>query len=94
LLGESAGKHGLRLAERLRNAGLRIECHCGSGGLKAQLKRADRSGARFALMLGDEELREKTVTVKDMRGQDVQVSVHQDVLIDFLNERTGRRLKT
>jgi histidyl-tRNA synthetase len=94
LLGESPGKHGLRLAERLRNAGLRIECHCGSGGLKAQLKRADRSGARFALMLGDEELREKTVTVKDMRGQDVQVSVHQDVLIDFLNERTGRRLKT
>lgn len=94
LLGESAGKHGLRLAERLRNAGLRIECHCGSGGLKAQLKRADRSGARFALMLGDEEMRDKTVTVKDMRGHDVQVSVHQDVLIDFLNERTGRRVKT
>jgi len=62
--------------------------------LKVQLKRADRSGARFALLLGDEEIREKTVTVKDMRGQDVQVSVRQDVLIDFLNERTGRRLKT
>jgi histidyl-tRNA synthetase len=94
LLGESAGRHGLLLAESLRNAGLRIECHCGGGGLKAQLKRANRRGARFALMLGDEEMRDKTVTVKDMRGQEVQVSVHQDVLIDFLNERTGRRTKT
>ena len=94
LLGESAGRHGLLLAERLRQAGLRIECNCGGGGLKVQLKRADRSGARFALLLGDEEIRDKTVTVKDMRGRDVQVSVHQDVLIDFLNERTGRRVRT
>ena len=90
LLNESAGRHGLRLAERLRNAGLRIECHCGGGGLKTQLKRADRSGARFALMLGDEETRDNTVTVKDLRGQPVQVTVHRDVLIEFLNERIGR----
>jgi histidyl-tRNA synthetase len=94
LLGELAERHGLPLAERLRDAGLRIEYNCGGGGLKTQLKRADRSGARFALMLGDEEMRDKTVTVKDMRSQEVQVSVHQDVLIDFLNERTGRRIKT
>ncbi|MCR4301569.1 MAG: histidine--tRNA ligase [Sulfuricaulis sp.] len=93
LLGKLAERQGLPLAERLRNAGLRIEYNCGGGELKAQLKRADRSGARFALMLGDEEMRDKTVTVKDMRGQEIQVSVHQDVLIDFLNERTGRRMK-
>jgi histidyl-tRNA synthetase len=67
LLGAEAELQGPRLAERLRDAGLRIECNCGGGGLKAQLKRADRSGARYALLLGEEELRHGTVTLKDLR---------------------------
>lgn len=90
LLGEAAGKQGPILAERLRDAHLRIECHCGSGGLKTQLKRADRSGAHFALLLGDDEVRNQTVTVKDLRlgSSQVQVSVAQGALIEFLKSKT------
>jgi histidyl-tRNA synthetase len=83
LLGEEAEKQGLRLAESLRNAGVRIECNCGGGGLKAQLKRADRSGARHALLLGEEEVRHGTVTIKDLRDG-AQRTVAQGELANLL----------
>lgn len=83
LLGEEPETQGMRLAERLRDAGLRIECHCGGGGLKAQLKRADRSGARHALLLGEEEVRHGSITIKDLRDG-AQRTVAQGELIDLL----------
>jgi len=87
LLGEESETQGMRLAERLRDAGLRIECNCGGGGLKAQLKRADRSGARHALLLGEEEVRQGSITIKDLRDG-TQRTVTQDKLIDLMsNER-------
>ena len=46
----------LRLAESLRDQGLRVECHCGGGSLKSQMKRADKSGARYAVLFGEPEL--------------------------------------
>jgi len=94
LLGEAAQKHGLMLSERLRDAELHIECHCGGGGLKAQLKRADRRGARFALLLGDEEIRNRSVSVKDLRDGGAQSSVSQEKLVEYLHEKLGRRSKT
>jgi histidyl-tRNA synthetase len=94
LLGEVAEKQGLALAECLRDAGLRIECNCGGGGLKAQLKRADRSAAHYALLLGEEEARNGSVTVKDLRGSEAQVPVAQNALTDFLKQRTGRGEKS
>jgi histidyl-tRNA synthetase len=84
LLGEEAEAQGLRLAESLRNAGLRIECNCGGGGLKAQLKRADRSGARHALLLGAEEARHGSITIKDLRDG-AQRTAAQNELIDLLS---------
>ena len=42
-------------------------CHCGGGNFKKQLKRADKSGARWALILGDDELAAGQITVKDLR---------------------------
>jgi histidyl-tRNA synthetase len=86
LLGEESEMQGLRLAERLRDAGLRIECNCGGGGLKAQLKRADRSGARHALLLGAEEARSGSVTIKDLRDG-TQRTVAQSELTDLLLKR-------
>jgi histidyl-tRNA synthetase len=76
----------LMLAESLRDtlAGIRIQCHCGSGGLKAQMKKADRSGARFTLILGEDEIAAKTVSVKDMRGEIEQQQVAQTALADWL----------
>ena len=83
LLGEAAEKHGLKLVEHLRDAGLRIECNGGGGGLKTQLKRADRSGARHALLLGEDEVRDASVTVKDLHDG-TQRSIAQGALIDLL----------
>jgi histidyl-tRNA synthetase len=87
LLGEAAEKQGMTLAEQLRDNGIRIEFNCGAGGLKAQLKRADRSGARFALILGDEEVKIGSVAVKDLRQAESQESVTQAVLADYLKQK-------
>jgi histidyl-tRNA synthetase len=89
LLGEEPEKQGLKLAESLRNAGLRIECNCGGGGLKAQLKRADRSGASHALLLGEEEVKTASVTLKDLRTG-AQRTMPQSELADQLLKETSR----
>ncbi|MFP4147712.1 MAG: histidine--tRNA ligase [Halorhodospira sp.] len=65
---------GLETAEALRDAlpGLRLQAHAGATGFKGQLRRADRSGARVALILGEEEQAAGAMTVKDLRGEDGQ----------------------
>jgi histidyl-tRNA synthetase len=75
--GEAAEAAGLQLAERLREAlpGLRIETNCGGGSFKSQLKRADRSGACVAVILGDEELVRGVVAVKALREEAAQAEV-------------------
>lgn len=69
-VGEACERAGMALAESLRDAvpGLRLMLNCGGGGFKAQLKRADRSGARLALILGEDELAHEQITVKDLRS--------------------------
>ncbi|HSW12154.1 MAG TPA: histidine--tRNA ligase [Solimonas sp.] len=68
-LGDTAQSEARKLAETLRDRlpGLRMVLHAGGGKLQAQLKRADRSGARYALILGDSEAAEKRVQVKSLR---------------------------
>lgn len=80
MLGERAGRAGLALAEGWRDAtpGLRLLMNCGGGGLKAQLKRADRSGAAVALILGDDELDQGRVGVKPLRRDAPQEPVALD----------------
>lgn len=70
-LGDAAQREARRLAEQLRDADprLRLVLHAGGGKLAAQLKRADRSGAQFALVLGDAEVEAATVQVKSLRGE-------------------------
>lgn len=69
-MGAEAELAGLALAERLREqvAGLRLQSNAGGGSFKAQFKRADRSGARYALVLGEDELARGEITLKDLRG--------------------------
>jgi len=74
-VGSEAESVGVGLAEELRNQGLRVVSHCGGGSLKSQMKKADKSGARFTLLLGDEEIANGTVTIKDMSGESSQVSL-------------------
>ena len=69
-LGERAAAAAPGLAERLRDAvpGLRLLTHCGGGSFKRQFKKADKSGARLALILGDDEAAAGTVSCKPLRG--------------------------
>lgn len=74
----------MTLAEALRAKGLRVELHCGGGNLGNQLKRADRSGARFALILGDAEQTAGTVAVKDLRQSEAQRQVARGEVGEYL----------
>ena len=82
LAGAAAEAVGLGLAERLRDAGrgLRIEANCGGGSFKSQLKRADRSGARYAVIVGDDEAARRVAAVKPLRGEGEQREVAFDDL--------------
>ncbi|MCC7256795.1 MAG: histidine--tRNA ligase [Gammaproteobacteria bacterium] len=76
-VGEGATAAALRLAEQLRDArpGLAVEMNCGGGGFKAQLRRADASGAAVALIIGEDEVAAGTVGVKPLRTDAAQVNV-------------------
>ncbi len=91
-VGEAAQRVGLVLAEQIRDAlpGIELVSNCGGGGMKAQFKRADRSGARFALVLGDSEIEQGTIVLKPLRSQDEQQSLKRDALINYLTRVFGR----
>ncbi len=65
------------LAEQWRDQvpDIRLQCHCGGGNMKKQMKRADKSGAQIALILGEDEIAQQTVTVKYLRSQQEQQSL-------------------
>jgi len=88
LVGEAASAAGVKLAESLRDVlpELRLVMNCGGGGFKAQFKRADKSGARVALLLGDEELAKNVVGVKFLREERAQQEVSMDTLAASLRE--------
>lgn len=65
-VGELAEAQALAIAERLRDAGLAVVMHAGGGSFKSQMKKADRSKARYALILGEDEVRTGVVSLKPM----------------------------
>lgn len=85
ILGESAERQGMKLSERLRDQGLSVQCNCGGGNLKSQLKRADKSGARYALLFGEQERDHQVVSVKDLRSPGAeQRQIAYDEIGDYL----------
>ena len=69
-------------------AGLTVTLHCGGGSFKSQLKRADASGARFAVIVGDDEAAVGEASVKPLRELKEQARVGIDDLVALLaNER-------
>ncbi|HET7175165.1 MAG TPA: histidine--tRNA ligase, partial [Gammaproteobacteria bacterium] len=84
-VGEAAERAGFQLAERLRDRspGLKLTVDCGGGGFGNQLKRADKSGAVFALLLGENEVAGKRVTLKNLRDGS-QEEISWDALPDRL----------
>ncbi len=88
-LGEAAEAARLTLAERLRDdlPGLRVLSVLGGGGMKSRMKKADQSGARFALIQGEDELHGDQITVRDLRREGAQVTVPAAEIAGWLRER-------
>lgn len=91
-LGEGTLAKAMVIAESLRDAmpDLGIELNLGGGSFKAQMKRADRSGAGYALILGESELAASAIGLKPLRSTDDQVSVAFDELARVLAQKLGR----
>jgi histidyl-tRNA synthetase len=86
ILAENAVQVGLCLAESLRDAlpGLRLLTHCGGGNFKTQFKKADKSSAKIALILGEDEIAENKVTLKYLRQDLPQCKLSQTELVEHL----------
>lgn len=89
LMGEAAQEAGLLLAEQLRDAlpHLSIVMNAGGGSFKSQFKRADRSGAKYALILGEDEIKNNTVALKPLRNNAEQKTLPITELITYLSEK-------
>jgi histidyl-tRNA synthetase len=89
--GEEAQMKAFILAERIRDAGLDVVLHCatpqGPGSFKSQMKKADGSGAAFAVIIGEDEVKNEVVAVKSLRdaeGASQQTSVAFDEAVDYI----------
>ena len=71
--GELADRQAFQIAEALRDHGLSVLLHCGGGSFKAQMKKADASGARHAVIIGDDEARANEVSLKPLREAGEQI---------------------
>ena len=93
LVGDQAEAQGLALVEKLRNElpGCRIETNCGGGSFKSQLKRADKSGARHAVIVGESEAMQQVAAVKDLRSESEQQTVPWPMLGEVLRQRLAAK---
>lgn len=83
-VGELAEAQAVVIAEQLRDAGLSVVVHAGGGSFKSQMKKADRSGAKYALILGDDEVQAESIAVKPMVGGGEQIKASLSETIDIL----------
>ncbi|ABE60201.1 MULTISPECIES: histidine--tRNA ligase [Chromohalobacter] len=81
-MGDTASREAMLLGEHLRDAlpEMHLQVHCGGGSFKSQIKKADKSGARIALMLGDDEIASGSVGIKFLREDREQESVAREAL--------------
>jgi len=86
-VGIEAEKEGMVLAEKIRNEvdGIKIQVNCGGGSFKSQFKKADKSGAMYALIIGDDEVSRGEVSVKPLRTDGEQQNMTQHDVIQLLN---------
>jgi histidyl-tRNA synthetase len=91
-VGEEALRRAFVLAEELRSQvdGLRIDMNLGGGSFKSQLKRADKSNAQYALILGEQELADGTIGMKPLRSTEDQISVAMDEVAGALATRLDK----
>ena len=86
IIDTTGGAEARDLVAKLRNEGLFVERAYGDRSMKSQFKTADRSGARFALVIGDREVADGTITIRDLRGGGDQRVVAREALLTSLLE--------
>ena len=91
LVGEQAMSRGIPLAETWRNntSGLKLQVNCGGGSIKSQMKKADKSKAKLALILGEDELEKDVVTIKFLREKKEQEVIALSKITDYLKKNIG-----
>ena len=91
-VGEGAFERAMSLGEELRDRidGIRVELNLGGGSFKSQLKRADKSNAEFALVIGEQEIADGRAGLKPLRSAEDQESVAFDALAETLANRLGK----
>jgi len=88
--GEQAAAFAWTVAEKLRTEGLSVVLHCGGGSFKSQMKRADASGARFAVIIGDDEAARAVVSLKPLRELKEQVQVSPEAVAGTIREAAAQ----
>lgn len=84
-MGDTASEMAWRVAESLRDQGLNVLLHCGGGSFKSQMKKADASGARYAIIIGDDEATAGEVSVKPLREMGEQMRMTIDEVRNLLS---------
>jgi histidyl-tRNA synthetase len=86
--GEMAFQQGLAIAEQLRDhfPAMTVVQHCSGGSLKNQFKKADKSGAQFAVILREEDVANQTLAVKPLRLDTPQVVIKQAEVTSYFAE--------
>lgn len=91
--GEAAFMVGLKLAHYLRGKvhGLRLILHCGGGSMKNQFQKADKSGALYAIIIGEHEVKTHSVSLKALREDVPQQTLYQDELAEYLKLKMQKK---
>ncbi|MBR9728250.1 histidine--tRNA ligase [Shewanella intestini] len=87
-MGDQCIVEAIKIAQELRQAlpSLKVMSHCGGGNFKKQMKRADKSGAKFALIIGENELANNQVAIKPLRNNNEQLLVARETLATNIAE--------
>ncbi|MEA3406164.1 MAG: histidine--tRNA ligase [Pseudomonadota bacterium] len=85
LVGNNVQRPGLVISEKIRDdLTVNVQMNCGGGSFKSQFKKADKSGADYAIVIGEQEVEEQVVAVKPLRVEGEQQTVKWDELTDYL----------
>ena len=84
---EKGADYAFSVVEKLRDklSGFSILLNCDGGSFKSQMKRADKSGARFGLIIGEDEVKEQSVSLKNLREKEPQQTLNIDSLITYFS---------
>lgn len=85
-VGNNVSRPAMIISEMLRDGldGLKVQMNCGGGSFKSQFKKADKSGAEFAIVMGEQEVEQQVVAVKPLRQEGEQQTVAWDQLVSHL----------